>query len=119
VESSAAGAYRPSRAYHSENGGGAAEATPITGDDGSDMRQRSTIQFTYNDLNDAVKIAKAVHANAGVQCTIDQLAAKPMGGLYRRHRVRAGREVRPQSQPLALVLFLIRPLRDTGDAAPS
>lgn len=38
-------------------------------------RERSTIQFPYNDLDDAVKIAKAVHENAGLSCTIDQLAA--------------------------------------------
>lgn len=41
----------------------------------AEKRERSTIQFPYNDLDDAVGVAKAVHANAGVQCTIDQLAA--------------------------------------------
>src|SRR5262249_54232740 len=40
-----------------------------------DRRERSTIQFPYNDLEDAVAIAKAVHENAGLSCTIDQLAA--------------------------------------------
>ena len=43
--------------------------------EGDASRERSTIQFPYNDLNDAVAIAKAVHENAGIQCTIDQLAA--------------------------------------------
>jgi hypothetical protein len=44
-------------------------------DDGDGRRERSTIQFPYNDLDDAVSIAKAVHENAGISCTIDQLAA--------------------------------------------
>lgn len=43
--------------------------------EGDAIRERSKIQFPYNDLNDAVAIAKAVHDNAGMQCTIDQLAA--------------------------------------------
>ncbi len=38
-------------------------------------RGRSTIQFPYNDLDDAIAVAKMVHDNAGTQCTIDQLAA--------------------------------------------
>ena len=37
--------------------------------------ERSTIEFPYNDLEDAVAVAKAIHANAGVSCTLDQLAA--------------------------------------------
>jgi hypothetical protein len=41
----------------------------------ADKRERSTIQFPYNDLDDAVSIAKAIHENAGTECTIDQLAA--------------------------------------------
>src|SRR5579872_662841 len=36
---------------------------------------RSTIEFPYGDLDDAVEIAKTVHSNAGVSCTLDQLAA--------------------------------------------
>ena len=40
-----------------------------------EKRERSTIEFPYNDLDDAVKIAKAVHDNAGLSCTLDQLAA--------------------------------------------
>jgi hypothetical protein len=44
------------------------------GEDG-DKRERSTIQFPYNDLDDAMAIAKSVHENAGLSCTIDQLAA--------------------------------------------
>lgn len=43
--------------------------------DGDERRERSTIQFPYNDLDDAASIAKAVHENAGISCTIDQLAA--------------------------------------------
>src|SRR2546430_14951345 len=43
--------------------------------DASDGRERSTIQFPYNDLDEAVAVAKAIHENAGVSATIDQLAA--------------------------------------------
>lgn len=57
-----------------KNGSQAAETGAQTEDDKSDARERSTIQFPYNDLDDAVKIAKAIHENAGVECTIDQLA---------------------------------------------
>ena len=46
-----------------------------SGEEGDDKRERSTIQFPYNDLDDAALIAKAVHENAGLSCTIDQLAA--------------------------------------------
>jgi len=49
----------------------AAQSTESAGD----KRERSTIQFPYNDLDDAALIAKAVHENAGLSCTIDQLAA--------------------------------------------
>lgn len=40
-----------------------------------DPRTRSSIQFPYNDLDEAATVAKAVHENAGVSCTVDQLAA--------------------------------------------
>jgi len=43
--------------------------------DGEEGRERSSIQFPYNDLNSAVEIAKAIHDNAGTECTLDQLAA--------------------------------------------
>lgn len=36
--------------------------------------ERSTIGFPYGDLDDAVEIARKVHDNAGMGCTIDQLA---------------------------------------------
>lgn len=38
-------------------------------------RERSTIEFPYGDLDDALSVATAIHKNAGVECTIDQLAA--------------------------------------------
>lgn len=38
-------------------------------------RARSTIQFPYGDLNDALEVARAIHQNAGDQCGLDQLAA--------------------------------------------
>jgi len=57
-----------------ENLQDAKRATQANEDEG-DKRERSTIQFPYNDLDDAVSIAKAIHENAGIECTIDQLAA--------------------------------------------
>lgn len=51
-----------------------AEVTPIASKN-DDSAQRSTIEFPYNDLDDAVKIAKAIANNAGVSCALDQLAA--------------------------------------------
>ena len=58
-----------------ENSEAAQEAAQADADETSSKRERSTIQFPYNDLDDAVRIAKAVHENAGVQCALDQLAA--------------------------------------------
>src|SRR5438034_1314262 len=55
-----------------KNGGGG-DAPARKAD--ADKRARSAIEFPYNDLDDAVEIAKAIHANAGVSCTLDQLAA--------------------------------------------
>ncbi|MGH6822463.1 MAG: hypothetical protein ACREC4_03065 [Methylocella sp.] len=52
-----------------------AARTAQSNNEGDEKRERSTIQFPYNDLDDAVTIAKAVHENAGISCTIDQLAA--------------------------------------------
>lgn len=37
--------------------------------------ERSTIEFPYGDLEDALAIADAIHAHAGTSCTVDQLAA--------------------------------------------
>lgn len=42
--------------------------------EGGSARERSTIQFPYNDLEDAADLAKVIYANAGGQCTLDQLA---------------------------------------------
>jgi hypothetical protein len=41
----------------------------------SQERARSTIQFPYLDLNDAVIVAKGVHETGGNSCQVDQLAA--------------------------------------------
>jgi hypothetical protein len=43
--------------------------------EGADARERSTIQFPYNDLDDAADLAKVIYNNAGGNCTLDQLAA--------------------------------------------
>jgi hypothetical protein len=37
--------------------------------------ERSTIEFPYNDLDDAIDVVRAIHTNAGSGCTLDQLAA--------------------------------------------
>lgn len=36
---------------------------------------RSTIAFPYSDLEDAFSVVDAIHSNAGIECTMDQLAA--------------------------------------------
>ncbi len=43
---------------------------------GEQERGRSTIQFPYLDLNEAVRIAKGVHTEGGNSCQVDQLAAR-------------------------------------------
>ncbi|ABD87116.1 hypothetical protein [Rhodopseudomonas palustris] len=55
---------------HAENDAFRADETDV-----ESGRARSTIQFPYNDLDDAISVARLIHANAGVQCTIDQIAA--------------------------------------------
>ena len=42
---------------------------------GESGRDRSTIAFPYNDLDDAVAVAKAVHSNGGTKAGVDQIAA--------------------------------------------
>ncbi|MET0793688.1 MAG: hypothetical protein ABW061_19365 [Polyangiaceae bacterium] len=37
--------------------------------------ERSTVEFPYGDLDDAIEVAEAIHANAGTSCSLDQLAA--------------------------------------------
>ena len=43
--------------------------------DGDKTRQRSTIEFPYHDLDNAIKVANAIHSNAGTKCSVNQLAA--------------------------------------------
>jgi hypothetical protein len=55
-------------------------------DDGQ-KRQRSTIEFPYGDLDDAVEFAKAIRAVGGHSCGIDQVAGHlkqaPTSGAFR------------------------------------
>lgn len=44
--------------------------------EGQGERGRSTVSFPYNDLDDVVNVAKAVHAVGGTSCEWEQLAAK-------------------------------------------
>ena len=37
-------------------------------------RERSSIEFPYGDLDDALIVARAIHENAGIECATDQLA---------------------------------------------
>lgn len=46
-----------------------------TGDEGAD-RERSTIVFPYNDLDNATRIAVGVHTVGGTSCEWEQLAAQ-------------------------------------------
>src|SRR5258708_30292113 len=47
-----------------------------TAEDDGDGRQRSTIQFPYNNLGDATEIAQAIHSHAGTgDCDDSQLSA--------------------------------------------
>lgn len=50
-------------------------------------RERSTIAFPYGDVGDAISVAQAIHENAGMSCSIDQLAAylkqTPTSGAFR------------------------------------
>ncbi len=38
-------------------------------------RIRSTIEFPYGDQNQAVEVARKIHTEAGMECTVEQLAA--------------------------------------------
>jgi hypothetical protein len=59
----------------------------IKQNDQSGQRGRSTIEFTYHDLDDAVGVVQAVRDVAGTDCTWEQLAAQmkqaPRGGGFR------------------------------------
>jgi hypothetical protein len=64
------------------------EIKPIeTPENGEGERERSTISFPYNDLDDVVNVAKAVHTVGGTSCEWEQLAAKldtsPTSGTFR------------------------------------
>ena len=51
-------------------------------------RIRSTIEFPYGDQNQAVEVASKIHTEAGMTCTVDQLAAwfkqSPSSGTFRQ-----------------------------------
>ena len=49
------------------------EMTAASADDS--QRERSTIQFPYGDLDDALEVVLAIHSQAGTECETDQLAA--------------------------------------------
>lgn len=51
------------------------------------LNKRSTIEFPYGDLNDAIEIANIIHSKYGIECETDQLAAAlnspSKGGSFR------------------------------------
>lgn len=52
------------------------EAKVVQSDEGNDGRDRSSIGFPYNNLNDALEVARAIHSNAGSgDCDDVQLSA--------------------------------------------
>jgi len=53
----------------------AASDVVVTAKPESPKRERSSIEFPYGDLDDAIKLSKAVHEVGGQSCTLDQLAA--------------------------------------------
>lgn len=62
-------------------------AASATGESSSQGRGRSTIEFPYGDLDDAIEVAKSVHTVGGTSCAWDQLAGAmnqaPKGGGFR------------------------------------
>jgi hypothetical protein len=48
----------------------------IAQQEGKNERERSTIEFPYLDLNDAVEVAQKVHSAGGTNCLIEQLAGQ-------------------------------------------
>ncbi len=65
-----------------------APSAPATPDEAVARREKSTIEFAYADLDEAVSVAKVVHEHYGQQCTPDQLAAAlghgtTAGGAFR------------------------------------
>lgn len=53
------------------------ESKPVDAPEGVEgERERSTISFPYNDLDDVANVAKTVHAVGGTSCQWEQLAAK-------------------------------------------
>ena len=61
---------------HDENKQTAAEAgqTAVAEAEGR-KHERSSIEFPYDDLDDAIGIAQAIQRNAGISCSLSQLAA--------------------------------------------
>lgn len=52
-----------------------AQASHKGSDGDAQKRERSTIEFPYGDLEDALKVVTAIHTNAGLSASTDQLAA--------------------------------------------
>ncbi len=53
-----------------------ASLTDATKEEAANKRERSSIEFPYGDLDDAITLAKAVRDVGGQSCTLDQLAAQ-------------------------------------------
>lgn len=53
----------------------AAEPTDRASPEGKRSYERSTIEFPYHDLDDAISVAKSVYKTGGIECDSDALAA--------------------------------------------
>jgi hypothetical protein len=51
------------------------DAQTATTEAASGKYERSSIEFPYGDLDDAVDLARAIQSNAGISCSLSQLAA--------------------------------------------
>ena len=59
-----------------ENAASEQAKTIQTDDGGGDSRERSSVQFPYNNLNDAIEVAQAIHDHVGTgDCDVNQLSA--------------------------------------------
>ena len=70
-----------------EGEGAGAETAGSEGDSEKQARGRSTIEFPYSDLSNAIEVAQMINDRAGLECEVAQLAAwmgqSATGGTFR------------------------------------
>lgn len=66
---------------------GATKSSPNGNASNTEVREQSTVQFPYGDLEDGIRVARGIMTCGGVPCAADQLAAAlgqvPTGGAFR------------------------------------